>query len=295
MKIQILPLLLALALSTVPRAAEAYPTAAGSCPAGMVAVQSPHVGADRPETTGSLADGGLVLWMNGVPLGDDKPASFRVGEVNLLELTGPAFRGFLIRVGPPAGADNAVDLREAIFPASDDDTTSQIADATCVSTEQVGGLTHTSRDDKTNVTGSLLVESAIEGLSIDVTVVLSNEDTNSTYFYSNFVLNAVQAVDPEAPVAAPPTTRFPTTMPSLAPTMGPNTTDSSGTDTDFGPESEMDTDAETDMDNPTEDETDPTSETSQTQPTTDPPSSAASVFVWTSLAVMTMGAIGMVL
>ena len=197
---------------------EAFPGAAGGCPAGIAAVGQPHIDGGRPETTGPLLQGGVTLSLNGVPL-EGKPAEFRLGEVNelVLEASGSPMKGFLIRVGPPQGAENSVDLRESIFPADEEDTLSQIAESACVSTEQVGGLTHTSADEKTSVSASLLVENEIEGLSLDVTVVMANVVTDSTYYYSNFVVNAVQAADPDEPVVATPTTSFPTAAPVMAP------------------------------------------------------------------------------
>jgi len=216
----------------------AYPTAAGSCPALQSAVGMPHVNGGRPETTGSLTDGGFQLLLNGDPVAAGKPSSFKVGEEQSIELKGfiSSFKGFLIRFGPPPdGPPGLVDLREAIYPTSDDEdssTNTQIADSTCVDQQQVGGLTHTNRNDKTSITGTLIVTTPVQGLSMDVTVVVANNAQNSTHYYSNFVIHAVEAVDPLAPVAAPPTTSFPTTMPSQAPSVGPNTTTTTTTESD---------------------------------------------------------------
>ena len=180
----------------------AFPAGAGACPAGVPAVGNPHVGGGRPETTGELIDGGFVVLLNNVPL-EGKPVAIRVGELNDIQIITSAtltttttttedggieadateeedpttttsmpvtaFKGFLIRVGPPPGVQNAVDLRDALYPVASNDTTTQIASTTCVDVELVGGLTHTSADPKTSIVGTLLVEQAVEELSIDVT------------------------------------------------------------------------------------------------------------------------------
>ena len=61
-----------------------------------------------------------------------------------------------------------VDLTEAIQAVDEE---AQVAAATCVSAEGVGGLTHTNNNDKSTITGALLVEEAIPGLTFDVTIV----------------------------------------------------------------------------------------------------------------------------
>ena len=289
MKIQAIPnLLVALSLAASTFiVTDAYPSAAGSCPAGVAAVGSPHSDGGRPETTGPLGQGGVTLSLNGVLL-EGKPAEFRVGEVNelVLEATGVPMKGFLIRVGPPEGVENSVDLRDSIYPVEEDgvaseDLIAKIAESTCVGTEQVGGLTHTSRDEKTSVTANLFVESEIEGLSLDVTVVMSNIVTDSTYYYSNYVVNAVQAADPDAPVIATPTTSFPTGAPVMAP------------ETDNNEEITTDADEEVSNGDEAEIETPPATTEENAAETADSSSQMPSLFVGASLTVA--GMIGLLL
>ena len=285
MKIQAIPnLLVALSLAASTFTVDAYPSAAGSCPAGVAAVGSPHAGGGRPETTGPLGQGGVTLSLNGVLL-EGKPAEFRVGEVNelVLEATGVPMKGFLIRVGPPEGVENSVDLRDSIYPFEEDgvaseDLIAKTAESTCVETELVGGLTHTSADEKTSVRANLLVESEIEGLSLDVTVVMSNIVTASTYYYSNFVVNAVQAADPDAPVIATPTTSFPTGAPVMAPETDNN--------------EEMTTDASEES-NEAETETPPATTEENAAENADSSSRITSLFMGASLAMV--GLIGLLL
>lgn len=195
--------------------AEAYPSAAGRCPAGEAAVSSSHVaefaGAGKTVATGTLAEGGFSVRLNDVPLGG-KPPSFRVGEEQTISITSDSnpFRGFLIRIGPPQGI--VVDLRDAIQIGNGTDT--QVATNTCVEVEQVGGLTHTSNTDKMEISGTLFVEQALSGIQLDVTVVEVNNVDASSYWYSSFAINSVVPVDPESPVAAP---KFPTSPPSMSP------------------------------------------------------------------------------
>ena len=228
--IQVRPVaaILALAVALI-STAEAYPNAAGRCPAGEAAVAQSHVADGKSITTGSLMDGGFSVLLNGVPLGG-KPPSFRVGEEESLTITSDSatFRGFLIRIAPPEGI--VADVRDAIQPVSSNDTDVQVATTTCVQVEQVGGLTHTDRTDKTEVSATLFVEEAISGLTIDVTIVGENSGGSSSYWYSRFEINSIVAVDPESPVAAPPAAIISPSATTTQPSMAPVVAEGSGED-----------------------------------------------------------------
>lgn len=212
--------LLATLVLAMPWQAEAYPTAAGKCPAGEAAVSNSHIMTTdgKTITNGTLAEGGFSVLLNGQPLEGN---AFRVEQEETLTITtteSSTFRGFLIRIAPPEGT--VADVRDALQPvfiSSDEeadtatDTDTQLATLTCVEVEQVGGLTHTSNNDKMEVSGTLLVEQAISGLSIDITVVGENSDDSSTYWYSHFDLKAIGV--PTSPPSMAPSVNEPTTSP----------------------------------------------------------------------------------
>jgi hypothetical protein len=190
----VVPVRLLLLLTTTVSVGDAFPFAAGACPGGVPAVAGTthtNTGQGKKQTTGSLSDGNLGVLLNGVALSEEQPASINVGQVHALELRGDGtFKGFLVRLGPPTS--QLVDLRESLSPLNE---TAQIATVTCVDVEQVGGLTHTDNTVKTSTSGSLLVTVPVQGLLMDVTVVVQQNSSISTFYYSNFVLHAIQEGD----------------------------------------------------------------------------------------------------
>ncbi|CAB9524338.1 expressed unknown protein [Seminavis robusta] len=235
-------------LSLVIYQVESFPSAVGACPGGQPAVENSfHTVEGKEITTGLLSDANLVVSLNGAPLmesiGDDTTTEetgfFPVGEENILEISSDddsvVFRGFLMRVGHPP--TNVVDLRQSIAPVSSNDTLTQVSEVQCVDTEQVGGLMHTSNDDKASVAGSLFVNGPVEGILLDVTVVLVNDATTSVYYYSRFLLNAVGVKEDTPEDATSESITLPedsekTSMPSVAadetPAASTNATNSSG-------------------------------------------------------------------
>ena len=101
---------------------------------------------------------------------------------------------------------------------------------------------------------------------------MANVVTDSTYYYSNFVVNAVQAADPDAQVVATPTTSFPTAAPVMAPETDNTEGDLSATDGQESNEGET---------------------TTTEAPTPDSSSSVTWVFAGTSLAML--GLVGLLL
>jgi hypothetical protein len=97
----------------------------------------------------------------------------------------------LVRLSAASGVDTTSALLEVSEDLQDADT--------CVA--PVVGITHTSSKLKNAQSMSLLLLSEGE-VTIDVTVVVANNSTDSIYYYSSYTLNAVGAVA-EATVVNP--------------------------------------------------------------------------------------------
>jgi hypothetical protein len=166
--------------------AQAFPSGAGGCDGGQAAVNGFHLSELNGKTieTGSLTDGNVGLLLNGVPLDPaaTTAVNFTAGAVNVLTLAGTSpYRGLLIRLAAPSG----VDTTTALLEVSDD-----LKDAAGVCTAPVVGITHTNSDLKFSQSVSLMI--AAEGeVTLDVTVVVANNATDSIYYYSGYTLNAV--------------------------------------------------------------------------------------------------------
>ncbi|CAB9514094.1 expressed unknown protein [Seminavis robusta] len=197
----------------------ALPNAAGACPANEAAVGGSHLGSvarhhptiegsvtgthgDVEITKGALIDGGLHVSINGrVLVAGNATNEFAIQQDNALVLEAlldaAVFRGFLLRLGGSSALNgtttNTVDTTDALRVA-EDDTDIQVSNNLCVATQGVGGLTHTDPEFKSKVTGILLMEELADNLPLDVTVVTQNRDGISEYYYSQYLLNAVEMV-----------------------------------------------------------------------------------------------------
>ena len=195
------PLLASIAvlLATVlsERGVHAFPSEAGSCRAGGNALGGSHK-ARSQVGGGPLSDHGLELRLDGTKLQSGVVSQVVVGTSYSLELvaTTPTytFRGFLMRLESPT-----LDTIEALT-VPDNANGIQVADYFCVNIEGVGGLTHTTNNDKSKVNGLFQVDEAATDLTLDVTVVAQNREGVSEWYYSQFLL---QAISVPAPTPAP--------------------------------------------------------------------------------------------
>lgn len=176
----------------------ALSSGAAQCVEGAVSVGSPHMvdGA----ITGSLADGGLELAIDGAVLDPATPLTAGMDIPIAVRSTDGAstFRGALIRLNSLSD-DSAFDV---------DDSGDVQLSSFCVS--PAAGVTHTSNSDKTQLGGTLMLsETATGPILVDVTVVVSsNSNDGSVYYYSAYTLDvAAAAAVPTDPGAAtlPPT------------------------------------------------------------------------------------------
>jgi hypothetical protein len=166
--------------------AQAFSTGAGGCDGGGAAVRGFHLTASKTIATGSLADGGVGLYLEGALLNPTTVTNFTASNLNILSLNGTSdYRGLLVRLSSDVNASTVLleitdDLKEAD-----------------VCTAPVSGLTHSNGDLKNNQAMSLFL--AEGNLTLDVTIVFANNATNSIYYYSSYMLNAV-APDEAFPV-----------------------------------------------------------------------------------------------
>jgi hypothetical protein len=162
--------------------AQAFSTGAGGCEGGQAAVAGFHLAEGKAIETGSLEDGGVGLYLNDVLLDPTTVVNFTANGLNFLSLNGTSdYRGLLVR------ASSNADTEFPLMELSDD-----LQDA-AVCTAPITGITHTNSDLKNNHNMSLFLGAG--DLSLDVTVVFANNNTDSIYYYSSYMLNAVAAND----------------------------------------------------------------------------------------------------
>ena len=187
-------LAIALLLAFVCNKAVAYPSGAGSCAAGVAAVQGPHL-TRGTITTGSLALGGFTVALGGSPLVDGVTSTFDINTDVSLTIAGTkTFKGFLLRLG---GSNTISSLTG----------TGDVQVSNICTVDGVGGVTHTSASEKTTVTATLRLATAAAGLPLDVLVVVQNSGvTNiSEYYHTSFLLTARDSLPvPSTPVTPGP-------------------------------------------------------------------------------------------
>jgi hypothetical protein len=149
----------------------------------------------------------MVLELDGVALDPNTPAVFTYEEEHTLSLiaNGMTFTGFLVRMGAPDSARTIDSLRPI---PEETDSGVRIAFETCHSVNFVGGVTHENAAQKSRVNMTLLMEEPSEELELDVSVVIQlNENLNvSEWYYSRYILNAVEPVnipEPDLPSQSP--------------------------------------------------------------------------------------------
>jgi hypothetical protein len=180
------------AITLLASSAHAFPNGAGGCSGGEAAVMGFHLSTSGGKviTTGSLADGGVGLVLDGVPLDPmaTTARNFSTSDIHVLTLAGLSpYRGMLVRLSSPSGVDTTSSLLE---------TSDDLQDAGACSAPVVG-ITHTNSNLKNAQSMQLSMPSEGE-ITIDVTVVIANNSTDSIYYYSGYTLNAVMPTAVEA-------------------------------------------------------------------------------------------------
>uniref|UniRef100_A0A7S1UKW6 Uncharacterized protein n=1 Tax=Grammatophora oceanica TaxID=210454 RepID=A0A7S1UKW6_9STRA len=142
--------------------------------------------------------------------------TLRAYELTLRGGSPNVFRGFLIRLGDPIEENDFPPRTTFAFTINDDETQLLML---CETVEMVGGITHKNKLDKENITTMIKMDERAVGMTLDVTVVVRNNDEESLYYYSNFTMNAL---DVTASPSMSPTNPDGTTNPPVTPTAGPS-------------------------------------------------------------------------
>jgi hypothetical protein len=179
------------------KVALAFPNQPGSCGAG-IPLQGSHL-TNAQIGTGAISDGGFSFRIGGSTLDPRLTFSAPSGGTDI-ELSGTSsFRGFLIRI-----SGQGIDTSNFLVLGTGSRELSLCAD------QSVGGLGHSNNDSKSTVTGLLEVETATTGLTIEVTVVVSNGNGISEWYMSTYSVDVVAAAPSmSAPVNSLPTTAAP--------------------------------------------------------------------------------------
>jgi hypothetical protein len=196
---------------------ESYPSGAGGCDGNGPAVGGDHL--ENPVTTGTLADGGLTLVMNGETI-TEGPITVSLQTLYTFVIEGTAdYAGILFRLAPDGSMVD--DTTGYLQPAPDQDQT-QAAENVCANPVQ--GVTHTSADLKNDLAAIMEVDVAASYV-LDITVVVENDSDNSEYYHSQYQIVAEAAAS--APTESAPTTEdgstpAPAANPSPTPTSSSN-------------------------------------------------------------------------
>jgi hypothetical protein len=207
---------------------DALPGGAAGCPSGTAAVNGPHLNEATFEiVTGPLAKGGLTLVVQDQDVVPPiNTINFMIGTeytIGVRREGGGSFRGVLLR-----GEDPSTDpVGRLVLEPQEGDTLLHDATA-CVSEAPAVGITHTSRSNKTNVTGIMQYEvdadaTAVDvrGVTLDVTVVIQLAGGRSEYYHTSYLMNFLTSFQTDTPATPAP---VPTKAPSAAsPTKAPAT------------------------------------------------------------------------
>ena len=159
-------------------AAQAYPTFTGNCKSGN-SLGGSHL---KSASKGALSAYGLVLKIGGKTVSPGTAFKITKGASLAITLSGSkTFKGFQIRIGN--GSASTLGYLKKGTAAN------VVTDAQCTNIK-IGGISHNNATPKTSVQGIISVPIAKNGLTLEVTVVVSNGST-STWYRSAYTLNSV--------------------------------------------------------------------------------------------------------
>jgi hypothetical protein len=185
----------------------AFSSGAGGCDGDGPAVQEPHL--SRPGGRGALEEFGYTLSVDGIVV--DGTTTVSAGVPHTLTVSGGenVYRGILFRLENIDGTDATPFLNPV-----DGDANTQLA---AVCTTPIAGVTHTNSDDKNNLSAILDVDDAASFI-LDLTLVLSNVETDSTFYYTQYQIDVTSPTDitTAAPTAVPAPVEI-TTAPTAVP------------------------------------------------------------------------------
>jgi len=162
----------------------AFPTGAGACHVGEPSPFGFHLvtANNRTVVNGSLADGGFKVFVNGQSLDSRIKGTVlklrpRVPHTLQIVGTNGTFKGVLMAVTPTL-ADADVEVI-----AKDNTTLGPSAACLAQNVTDTQGVTHLSRDPKTNA-ASIITSWNATTLQLDLNVVVANNVNESYYYYS---------------------------------------------------------------------------------------------------------------
>jgi Reeler domain len=159
----------------------AYPDFTGGCNAGT-SVGDSHLTA---KSKGALSVLKLQVRIGGKTLSPGKSFTVKAGTsvpISIVSTGGNTFRGFQFRI-----SRGSTDTTTWLGVGTDENV--QI-DQWCQDLK-VGGISHNNKKDKKSVAGTLKIPSAATGISLEVTIVVTNGHGNPSVWYkSNYKLVA---------------------------------------------------------------------------------------------------------
>jgi hypothetical protein len=195
------------------RCCNAYPTGAGGCAGNRPAVGAPHT--TVPGQRGSLRHAGYELLVDGIPI--VQKVVVEAGKEHALTIRGGrGYRGILFRLESVDTIDTTGILRPT--PGNSNLQRANVCEAPVV------GVTHTNDLLKNNLSVIFDTDDTASFV-LDVTVVILNNSANSTYFYSQYQIDTIDAtsISPSAAVTIFPSiekqSQSPTVVPSVVVTI----------------------------------------------------------------------------
>jgi hypothetical protein len=172
-----------------------YSNGSGSCVGGKAAVGGNHL--TQPSTQGgTLASIGAKVSIGNIELSTTAATDVPVGSDLTLtvDLTGGAYTGLMVRLQAPAGTSTTAALNAG--------TNTKLATDVCVA--PVVGISHTSSSSKSSSSGTVRFDQAVNGVILDVTVVVENNNSKSRYAYSSYTVNFKTLSSPTIPAPTNP-------------------------------------------------------------------------------------------
>jgi hypothetical protein len=194
--------------------AAAYPDYVPSCRIGSSSVGSYHKDSSngRSVTAGTMADSGFDLYIDGFVVNPSFTRTldtFKSYNVTVKGSAGQQYKGAFLAL-----AVDGFDVGDALLPFAPH-VKSQDCD------EEVSGVHHSEASLKTEFTTTMQVDAVYATITLDVNIVVFNNETGSAYYHTQYKLASVNAT--MAPTAAPtkPPTNAPTKSPTGVPTKNP--------------------------------------------------------------------------
>ena len=181
-------LVIALLVTVLTIAVNAYPDGAPVCRIGVASPDSLHTFPTRDPMTGSLAAGGFQVLLDDEALDPATPRTVQANQkVNVLvtSLDGiKEFRGILLIVSQ-VGFSSTI----GAFQLTSDEELAMVQISEPCIESGYGGITHLNSDLKSNVTASMMFDKNYDDLRFDVNIVVQNRragEGGSRYYYDQY-------------------------------------------------------------------------------------------------------------